>query len=194
MDKVEPDVFLPLLRRHITGPLDSMMRSALVEASIQFCRKSRYLVDSLTISGVVAGQDITICSDIDLKSSDIQSVIDDEGNILSGGIDYLAISANQLKALRDIGTMMIGYCIEPRQTATNIPQPLFDDHAEAIAYGAASILYLKPGMPWTDGNRAKLYDTEFTEGVIRASRFRLEQSKEPIQNEFSNPVRVRDFF
>ena len=27
MDKVEPDVFLPLLRRHITGPLDSMMRS-----------------------------------------------------------------------------------------------------------------------------------------------------------------------
>ena len=76
MDKVEPDVFLPLLRRHITGPLDSMMRSALIEAAIQFCRKSRYLVDSLTISGVVAGQDITICSDIDLKSSDIQSVLD----------------------------------------------------------------------------------------------------------------------
>lgn len=194
MDKVDPDVFLPLLRRHVSGPLDTMMREALIEAAIVFCRQSKYLVDTLTITNVIADQDIAISSDTDLKSSDLNSVMDGEGNLLSGGIDYLAISANKIKSLADFNTLKIGFCIEPRQTATKIPQPLFDDHAETIAYGAARILYLKPNMPWTDAKRSQLYDTEFTEGIVRATRFRLEQSKEPIQNEFSNPVRVRDFY
>lgn len=194
MDKVDPEVFLPLLRRHITGPFDLMMKAALIEASILFCRQSKYLVDSLTLTNVVPSQDITISSDTDLKSSELNSVIDGDSNLLSGGIDYLAISANQIKSLKDFDSITIGYCIEPRQTATKIPQPLFDDHAETIAYGAARILYLKPGMPWADPNRAQLYDQEFTEGIVRATRFRLEQSKELAQNEFPNPVRVRDFF
>ena len=197
MNKVSPDVFLPLLRRHISGPLDAMMRDALVEAAILFCRSSKYLVDSITLTDVVTNQDITICSDTDYKSSDLNAVVtvvDDETAILDGGIDYLAISANKIKALNDFSTMTIGFTIEPRQNATNLPSPLFDDHAETIAFGAARILYLKPAMPWTDPNRAKLYDAEFTEGCRRAARFRLEQSKELVQTEFSNPVRARDFF
>lgn len=194
MDMVDPEIFLPIVRRHITGPLEIMMKAAVVEAAIIFCRNSKYLVDSKTITGVIAGQAITVCDDDNLKSSDLNSIVDGVGELLSGGIDYIAISANQLKAKRDITSMTIGYNVEPIQSASSLPKPIYDDHAETIAFGAARILYLQPGMPWTDVKRSQLYDTEFTEGYRRAARFRLAQSNELIQSEFSNPVRARGFF
>lgn len=194
MDMVDPEIFLPIVRRHITGPLEIMMKAAVVEAAIIFCRSSKYLVDSKTVIGVVAGQAITVCDDDNLKSSDLNSIVDGDGNLLSGGIDYIAISANQLKAKRDISSMTIGYNVEPIQSASSLPKPIYDDHAETIAFGAARILYLQPGMPWTDAKRSQLYDTEFTEGYRRAARFRLSQSNELIQSEYSNPVRARGFF
>lgn len=194
MDMVDPEIFLPIVRRHITGPLEIMMKAAVVEAAIIFCRNSKYLVDSKTITGVIAGQAITVCDDDNLKSSDLNSIVDGVGELLSGGIDYIAISANQLKAKRDITSMTIGYNVEPIQSASLLPKPIYDDHAETIAFGAARILYLQPGMPWTDAKRSQLYDTEFTEGYRRAARFRLAQSNELIQSEFSNPVRARGFF
>ncbi|MDD2341436.1 MAG: hypothetical protein PHV54_00920 [Tolumonas sp.] len=194
MDMVDPEIFLPIVRRHITGPLEIMMRAAVVEAAIIFCRNSKYLVDSKTLTGVIAGQAITVCTDDNLKSSDLNSIVGGDGELLSGGIDYIAISANQLKALRDIPSMTIGYNVEPIQSASSLPKPIYDDHAETIAFGAAKILYLQPGMPWTDGKRAQLYGAEFTEGYRRAARFRLAQSNELVQSEFSNPVRARGFF
>lgn len=194
MDMVDPEIFLPVVRRHITGPLEIMMKAAVVEAAIIFCRNSKYLVDSKTLTGVIAGQAITVCTDDNLKSSDLNSIVDGDGKILSGGIDYIAISANQLKANRDITSMTIGYNVEPIQSASSLPKPIYDDHAETIAFGAARILYLQPGMPWTDSKRAQLYDAEFTEGYRRAARFRLSQSNELVQSEFSNPVRARGFF
>jgi hypothetical protein len=194
MDMVDPEIFLPIVRRHITGPLEIMMKAAVVEAAIIFCRNSKYLVDSKTLTGVIAGQAITVCTDDNLKSSDLNSIVDGDGELLSGGIDYIAISANQLKANRDITSMTIGYNVEPIQSASSLPKPIYDDHAETIAFGAARILYLQPGMPWTDAKRSQLYDTEFTEGYRRAARFRLSQSNELVQSEFSNPVRARGFF
>lgn len=194
MDMVDPEIFLPIVRRHITGPLEIMMKAAVVEAAIIFCRNSKYLVDSKTLTGVIAGQAITVCDDDNLKSSDLNSIVDGDGKLLSGGIDYIAISANQLKAKRNITSMTIGYNVEPIQSASALPKPIYDDHAETIAFGTARILYLQPGMPWTDAKRSQLYDTEFTEGYRRAARFRLSQSNELIQSEFSNPVRARGFF
>jgi hypothetical protein len=194
MDMVDPEIFLPIVRRHITGPLEIMMKAAVVEAAIIFCRNSKYLVDSKTLTGVIDGQSITVCDNDNLKSSDLNSIVDGDGKLLSGGIDYIAISANQLTAKRDITSMTIGYNVEPVQSASSLPKPLYDDHAETIAFGAARLLYLQPGMPWTDAKRSQLYDSEFTEGYRRAARFRLAQSNELIQSEFSNPVRTRGFF
>jgi hypothetical protein len=190
MDMVDPEMFLPIVRRHITGPLDIMMKAAVVEAAIIFCRNSKYLVDSKTVTGVTSGQEITVCTDENLKSSDLNSIIDGDGKLLSGGIDYIAISANQLKAKRNITSMTIGYNVEPIQSASSLPKPIYDDHAETIAFGAARILYLQPGMPWTDAKRSQLYDTEFTEGYRKAYRFRLEQST----NLNVSPARSHQFF
>lgn len=190
MDVVDPSVFLPMLRRKISGPIEQLMKDAIMVAAIQFCRESKYVVDSIAVSPVSLGQLITICFDPDLKSSDIISVVDDSGSLLYGGESYLAISANLIKALQDLEGLTIQYVVEPRPSSVKIPKQLFDDYAEEVACGAAQSLYLKPNAPWANVQLAQFYGVIFTEGYRKASRFRLEQSIDLN----INPARSHQFF
>lgn len=194
MELVDLGLFLPLLRRHIAGPLEDMMRNAIIDSAIQFCRDSKFLVDVCIATDVVANTALEICTTTGVKASDINSVSDAEGNRLTGGIDYLVTSANIITPTRDYTKLVIGYAAEPTPDAVQIPKPVYDDYAETIVSGALVSLFLRPGMPWTNAKQAEFFKTYFIDGTRRGARFRLEQSQDPVQTEFDNPVRAHDFF
>lgn len=194
MELVDVATLYPMLRRHITGPLDDMMRDALVSSAIRFCRDSRFLVDVTTVRNVIAGVVIDVCLTAGVKASDLNRVMDDRGLPLLGGVDYLAISANQIIPQRDFSGISIGYCAEPLRSATRLPVPLVDDYAETMICGALAALFLRPGQPWTSPEQAQVYEARFTDGCRRAARFRLEQSREPVQSGFDNPGRFHHFY
>lgn len=194
MELVDLSLFLPLLRRHIAGPLEDMMRNAIIDSAIQFCRDSKFLVDVRVATNVAANTTLEICTTTGVKASDINSVSDADGNRLTGGIDYRVASANVITPTRDFTVLTIGYAAEPTPDATQIPKPIYDDYAETIVSGALVSLFLRPGMPWTNPQQAEFFKTYFIDGTRRGVRFRLEQSQDPVQTEFDNPVRVHEFF
>ena len=55
MATIEPSAFLPVLRRHITGPLDVWMLDAVGEAAIEFCRQSELICQEKVVAGADAG-------------------------------------------------------------------------------------------------------------------------------------------
>lgn len=49
------DAFLPSIRKHISGPLDIMMKQAALEAAITFCRESLLCRDAVTFNDITPG-------------------------------------------------------------------------------------------------------------------------------------------
>lgn len=194
MATIEPSAFLPVLRRHITGPLDVWMLDAVGEAAIEFCRQSELICQEKFVASADAGELITVCDDPGMKSCNLLYLNDASGNPLESGRDYYPVSSNDISVLSPCSDVRIGFAVEPVQGAEVLPEVLFRDHAEAIAAGAAAILYAQPEKPWTDPKRAGFYQQVFTEGWRRAFRFRKEHAIQPKTQVFINPVRRREFF
>jgi hypothetical protein len=194
MATVEPSAFLSVLRRHITGPLDVWMLDAVGEAAIEFCRQSELICLEKVVASAGAGDLITICDEPGMKSCNLLYLNDASGNPLESGRDYYPVSSNDISVLSPWSDVRIGFAVEPVQGAEVLPEVLFRDHAEAIAAGAAAILFAQPEKPWTDPKRAGFYQQVFTEGWRRAFRFRKEHAIQPKTQVFINPVRRREFF
>ena len=193
MRKASPLSFLPLMRRHISGPLESMMVDAIKEAAITFCRKSELITMVRVVASAAAGSLLDVCDQDGLKASNIVRVINSDGDDLVPGVDYMAMSANEISIPAPLANFTIWYSAEPLPDAADLPAVLLDDYGESVAFGALAILFGQPGMPWTDGKRSAYYKTEFTEGCRRATRFRLDHST-PKQTQFDNPIRKHTFF
>ena len=194
MATIEPSAFLPVLRRHITGPLDVWMLDAIGEAAIEFCRQSELVCLEKVVASAGVGDLITVCDEQGMKSCNLLYLTDADGNALESGRDYYPVSSNDISVLSPWGAVRIGFAAEPLQGADALPVVLFSDHAETIAAGAAAILYAQQDRPWTDPSRAGFYRQVFTEGWRRAFRFRKEHSIQPKTQAFINPVRRREFF
>ena len=193
MNQVGMSEFLSDLRHVITGPLDIWMEDALFDTCVQFCRQSELITLSRTITNWTTGQEIALSENFDLIACQLLRVLDAEGNPLSPGVDYHAVSPNDLTALVDIPSATVWYVAEPARDGFNAPEILLQHYRDVICAGAAAALYLMPGKPWTDVKRAAEYQARFTEGVRRAGRFRKEQSNAD-RVEFDNPVRTHTFF
>jgi hypothetical protein len=194
MATIEPSAFLPVLRRHITGPLDVWMLDAVGEAAIEFCRQSELICLEKVVASAGAGELITVCDEPGMKSCNLLYLTDADDNPLESGRDYYPVSSNDISVLSPWSDVRIGFAVEPVQDAEVLPEVLFRDHAEAIAAGAAAILYAQPEKPWSDPKRAGFYQQVFTEGWRRAFRFRKEHAIQPKTQVFINPVRRREFF
>ena len=193
MRKASALSFLPLMRRHISGPLESMMVDAIKEAAITFCRKSELITLVRVVASAAAGSLLDVCDQDGLKASNIVRVINSDGDDLVPGVDYMAMSANEISIPAPLANFTVWYSAEPLPDAADLPSVLLDDYGESVAFGALAILFGQPGMPWTDGKRSAYYQAEFTEGFRRATRFRLDHST-PKQTKFDNPVRKHTFF
>ena len=193
MNTVGMSGFLPNLRHLITGPLDNWMEEALFDTVIQFCRQTELITLNRTLTSVSAGQEFEISADSDFVACQILSVQDADGNKLTPGVDYHAISPNDLQALTDLASITVWYVAEPSLESLCAPETVQRHYMDVICAGAAAVLYMQPDRPWNDPNRAMEYQTRFTEGIRRAARFRKQQS-DPNRVEFSNPVRRHTFY
>ena len=55
-----PDSLYPLVRESISGALDFMIRRAIVETAIEFCRESRLVQDTVGPVSVAAGDSVLL--------------------------------------------------------------------------------------------------------------------------------------
>ncbi|MFJ5346693.1 hypothetical protein [Pectobacterium parvum] len=183
------DAFLPAIRKHISGPLDFMMRQSALEAAITFCR------ESLVLTAVESGVTLTLTESLEVKCVKRLLVTDisnpDDPAVLVAGVDFTVISANHVAFTRPFGCIIILFAVEPRRNVDTVTDALADDYTDVIAAGALEDLYLMPGKPWSDPQRAAYFRSLFTDGYRRAYRDALDNS--PITG-FHNPVRKHEFY
>lgn len=193
------DAFLPALRRHINGPLEIMMRQSLLEAAIAFCRESLVCRDSLQLDGVTPGVTVALTESSLVKCVKRLRVLDlteqlvNPGvvpSVLEAGCDFTVISANHISFTRTFKRAHIDFAVEPRRGVTEVPDVLADDYLDVVAAGALNDLFMMPGKPWSDPQRAGFFNAQFVEGYRRAYRDALDNS--PVTS-FHNPTRRHEF-
>ncbi|MEQ9721286.1 hypothetical protein ABQG65_08825 [Yersinia alsatica] len=189
------DVFLPGVRKYISGPLDIMMTQSVLDAAITFCRESLYCRDRATFNDVIIQEPYTLSDAPEVKCVKRLRVWDithgHPGELLMAGHDFTALSANQLHFNRPFSLVAVDFAIEPRQRSNEVPDVLADDFSDVIVAGALADLFMMSGKPWTDPQRSHDFGSRFVEGYRRAFREALDNS--PI-TAFDNPVRKHEFF
>ena len=56
---VSPDTLIPLVRQRVSGPLDSIIRQAIIRASIDFCKRSALIHLERQFDEVLEGQTVS---------------------------------------------------------------------------------------------------------------------------------------
>lgn len=198
------DDFLPLIRQQISGPLDFMMTDAALEAAIMFCRESTLIRTEVVLEGVVANQPYTLVDLTNMlrpfKRLAVWDTSDEDPlyprrdrcyDNLVAGVNYEVTSGNSLTFYCNYTRARILLAMEPVRGATTVPDILFDEYAQTIAWGALERLFIMPGKPWTDEQRSAYYKARFTDGFRDAFREALDNSP---HTGFHNPVRRHEFF
>ncbi|BEH99050.1 hypothetical protein [Edwardsiella ictaluri] len=192
---VRADIFLPAIRRGIDGPLEMMMREALLSAAIRFCRESLVSRETLQFGAAQAGLTLSLApADTALIFSRLLSVTSRQSpNIavaLWPGVDF-TVEADQLRLLCPVAALRVRMATEPAPGATELPDAL-EAYQEALAAGALMQLYMMAGKPWSDAQRADYYRLRFVDGYREA--FRSSSEVAPYETGFHNPTRRHAFF
>lgn len=200
---VSPDSLIPLVRQRVSGPLDSIIRQALIRAAIEFCKQSALIHLERHFDEVLEGQTVSFAQASSVNRQARQDVrepqvtgsvlhrITSGGEILTPGEHYHVQSVESIRFLVTLHDVCIIGAIEPLPTATLIPAALVEDYSEAMADGAAAILQIQPGKPWINPELAQINRAHFNEAAREAYRFRIEQTAKA---RTINPVRRRTFF
>ncbi|ELI7913476.1 hypothetical protein VYJ29_001073 [Yersinia enterocolitica] len=167
------DTFLPTIRKHISGPLDIMMKQAALEAAITFCRESLLCRDSVTFNDITPGTTYILTDSELVKCVKRLRVVDltnqlsnasAPGVMLTAGIEFTVKSANQITFNQPFTKVTVDFVIEPKRDVTEVPDVLADDYADVIAIGALEDLFIMPGKPWTDPQRSQYFGVRFVDG------------------------------
>lgn len=190
------DSLYPLVRERITGVLDFIIRKALVETAIEFCRESQLVQDTLGPVSVDTGDNLPLVPvDQPYQGRRLIRVYGDsthdDHRQLVPGVDYEQSSGNTLKILRPYSEFNVIFVAEPRLISTQIPTVLIDDYPEAVACGAVCRLATMPSKPWSNPPMAQALHPQFVDGYRAAYRWRLENTA---VNSFQNPVQRQEFF
>ncbi|WP_421221823.1 hypothetical protein [Aeromonas enteropelogenes] len=185
---VDPAPLISLVRQRVSGPLDSIIRQALIRTAIDFCKRSALIHLERRFDEVLEGQTVSFAKACSINRQARQSAhgpqvtgavihrITAGEELLTAGEQYHVQSAESIRFLISLQDICIVGAIEPLPTATLIPAALVEDYAEAIADGAAAMLQCQPGKPWANPELAQLNQLRFNEAVREAFRFRLEQT------------------
>jgi hypothetical protein len=199
----DPASVIPLVRQRVSGPLDSMIKAALVKASIMLCKRSKVVHMERSFANVFAGQTVSFAKASSINRQARQDTrepqvvgsfihkITSKGEVLSPGEDYHAQSAESIRFLHDFVDVLIVGAIEPLPSATLIPAALVEDYSDVLANGAAFELTAQPNKPWENPNKSAMFEARFNEGVREAYRFRIDQTPSA---RIINPVRKHRFF
>ncbi|WP_421185578.1 hypothetical protein [Aeromonas enteropelogenes] len=197
------DVMIPLVRQRVSGPLDGMIRKAIVRAAIDFCKRSAFVHLERHFDRVYEGQTVSFAKSSSLNrqarttidapqiTGSVIHQVQSCGKPLRPGGDYHVQSAESIRFLGTFHDVLIIGAVEPVVGATYLPTALIEDYSEALADGAASVLQEQPGKPWQDPNSSAYLARRFNDAVRDAYRMRVEQTPNA---QVQNPVRRRDFF
>lgn len=193
-----PESLFPLVRESISGALDVMIRRALIETAVEFCRQSQLVQATVGPVSLEAGDSVLLVpADQPYQGRQLIRVFGKEVKPgqeppqLRAGIDYLQLSGNELRVNRDFDGFTAVFVVEPRLTATTIPQILIDDYPQALACGAVARMAAQTGKAWSNSQLAAQMKPYFVEGYRDAYRWRLENTA---LNSFQNPVIKQEFF
>ncbi len=201
MREVPVSAFLPMLRTMVNVPLEPLMESAVVEAAIEFCRKSSVLLHQREMAHVYKGQTISLLAKSGvnrrtrglLKSAKLLSVFSmRDGVTLESGKDFRQLSLDEVYFLKAFDDVVINCVMEPLTGTSYLPALLLDDWGAGICSGAAKTLLLQPDKDWSDPSLAVYYEREFKEAMRDAARWRLEASPNVMFT--LNANRKREFF
>ena len=149
---VSPDTLIPLVRQRVSGPLDSIIRQAIIRAAIDFCKRRALIHLERQFDEVLEGQTVSFAKASSINRQARQDVrepqvtgsvihrITSQGVPLQPGTHYHVQSAESVRFLVALQGVCIIGAIEPLPTAKLIPAALVEDYAEAMADGAAAIL------------------------------------------------------
>lgn len=193
-----PEALYPLVRESISGALDFMIRRALIETAVEFCRQSQLVQCTIGPVSVEAGDSVLLVpADQPYQGRQLIRVFGKEVKPgqeppqLRAGIDYQQLSGNELRVNRDFDGFTAVFVVEPRLTATSIPQILIDDYPQALACGAVARMAAQTGKAWSNSQLAEQMKPYFVEGYRDAYRWRIENT---VFNSFQNPVIKQEFF
>lgn len=193
-----PDALYPLVREGISGALDFMIRRALIEVAVEFCRESQLVQDTVGPVSVAAGDSVMLVpADQQYQGRQLIRVFGEQlkpgtdGRQLVAGVDYQQLSGNELRINRSFTEFNAVFVVEPRLTATAIPQILIDDYPQALACGAISKMAAQTGKAWSDPQLASEMKPYFVDGYRAAFRWRIENTA---FNTYQNPVIKQEFF
>lgn len=193
-----PESLYPLVRESISGALDFMIRRALIEASVEFCRQSQLVQDTVGPVSVSSGDSVLLVpADQPYQGRQLIRVYGEQvkpgedGRQLTAGVDYLQLSGNELRVNNEFEAFNAIFVAEPRLTATTIPQILIDDYPQALACGAIALMAAQTGKAWSNPQLAAQMRPYFVESYRAAFRWRLENTA---INTFQNPVIKQEFF
>lgn len=193
-----PESLYPLVRESISGALDFMIRRALIETAIEFCRESQLVQDTVGPFSVAAGDNVLLVPAekpyqgrqlIRVFGEQVKPGVDEHQ--LQAGVDYQQLSGNVLRVNRTFDEFAAVFVVEPRLTAITIPQILIDDYPLALACGAVARMAAQTGKAWSNSQLAAQMKPYFVDGYRAAYRWRLENTA---FNTFQNPVIKQEFF
>ncbi|EKZ6376935.1 hypothetical protein RE069_004065 [Klebsiella aerogenes] len=188
----------PLVRESISGAMDFIIRRALIETAIEFCRESNLVQDTVGPVSVEAGESVLLVpADQAYKGRQLIRVFGQkvrpgvENPQLVPGVDYQQLSGNELVVNRNFTDFCALFVVEPRLTATQIPQILIDDYPQALACGAIARLAAQTGKAWSNSQLVAQMKPYFVDGYREAYRWRIENTQ---FNAYQNPVIKQEFF
>lgn len=194
------DEFYIEVRPEVPGCPIAVMNRALVNASIEFCDRTltwRTEIDTQGANDGTSDYDLEVpaCGRVAavlyVGHDDVRVLPGNERN-LDDGVDGWRLSTSEAdvatyyylpdrKTLRlsltpasDLSGGLDIFCaFKPVAAATKLPDVLYDDHLEAIGWGAKARLMLMAGTPWANPSLAGIYSNSFQTAIIkeRAERF-----------------------
>lgn len=183
--------FLPRARPELAGCVDAIIVNYLRDSMIDFCDKSWYWQDTLATVNTVAGTalyvipaptDALIADIITVRHNDIQVSPSTEAGLdemipswrtQTGeqAVAWIASERNKVTLYPTptaAGTLKVKAVLKPSQTATTVPQQIFDHYLEAIAAGAKWRLMAMPEREWSNPQLALYYRDVFMRGISDA--------------------------
>ena len=183
---------LPLVREKCQGMPNQQALDQLKKAYRTFCLKSGYVQETETVARAIDGT-VELSPPYEHYIHSIDIVEDANGRRLTKGVQYKVDTRNVVTLVEGVNSAVITYSIVPTLPLDNkaeVDEDVLLRWPDELAAGAASLLRLMPGQPWSDNALSDFYQREFVKGHREAFRLRVISNDE---NQFQTQTK-RDFF
>lgn len=177
---------------------------AILRAGIEFCKRTKIMQEVVTLNTVVdtPSYDLTTLMLDDTEPDDVISVRRDgreldpssqhdalrsEEDAETGTPYHYYLSGRSLHLIRTpdaAEALIVTIKARPSETATTLPDDLYQHYNSEVAAGAKSFLMMQANQPWTNLQQAAIYKNTFDAAIAKES---LRYSK----GGGSKPLRVK---